>query len=112
MYDLSWFFSNHGAWATDNRLLSTMTPIYRTRKSSDEYVVEIDLPGLQRKDLHVTLKDNCVMLTGTWREKEFSYYARIPHSYDKDAVAATLLDGVLTLKVPAIKIETREIIVN
>ena len=89
--------------------------------SETETAIEIvaDLPGLDKKDISVSLEDNLLIIKGERKEekeskdKRFhtierssgSFYRalRLPAEVDKDKVEATFKDGVLTLKLHKIK---------
>lgn len=90
------------------------TPLADVEETDDAYLVEIELPGVDRKDIDVTLSRRQLTVTGERKEKErtgilrrrtrvtgrFHYDVHLP-SADPDAeVTAGYDDGVLTVRVP------------
>jgi HSP20 family protein len=98
------FASTGGAW----------TPLADVTETDDAYVVEIDVPGVQRKDLTVEVAGGELRISGELVEKErvgwlrrrtrhvgrFAYRTWLPGDVDADAISADLADGVLTVRAP------------
>jgi len=98
-------------------------PPFEVRETKDRFIFMADLPGVEAKDIEITLTGNRLTITGTRIEKvekgeEGEYYARertygkftrsftLPEGADLAAVQATLNVGVLTIvfpKVPAVQ---------
>jgi HSP20 family protein len=96
-------------------------------ETDDAYVVEIELPGVKKKDIEISLSGRRLLVTGERVEKErtgilrrrtrrvgrFRYEVVLPGAVDEDGVEASLEDGVLTLLVPKASTERpRRIEVN
>jgi HSP20 family protein len=78
-----------------------------------------DLPGMEKKDIKVSLEDNLLTIQGERKEekesKEKQYHTierrsgsfyralRLPVEVEKDKVEAAFKDGVLTLRLPKSK---------
>jgi HSP20 family protein len=78
-----------------------------------------DLPGMEKKDIQVSLEDNLLTIQGERKEekesKEKQYHTierrsgsfyralRLPVEVEKDKVEAAFKDGVLTLRLPKSK---------
>ena len=91
-----------------------MTPPGSLHEEDDAYVVELDLPGIDKKDVRIDIADRRLTVTGTRVETErkgfvrhstrvtgsFSYGALLPSPIDEGAVSATMADGVLTIRLP------------
>ena len=89
-------------------------PLADVEETDDAYVVEIDLPGVQREDIDIQLTDRQLTVSGEIKEKErsgilrrrtrrvgqFQYSVTLPADVDADEVTAHLDDGVLTVRVP------------
>jgi HSP20 family protein len=83
-------------------------------ETDDAYVVEIELPGVKKKDIDISLSGRRLLVTGERKEEErtgilrrrtrrvgrFRYEVLLPGAVDEDGVQASLEDGVLTLRVP------------
>ena len=83
--------------------------------------ITADLPGMEKKDIKVSLEDNLLTIQGEKKEEKESkdkryhtierrsgsFYraVRLPVSVEKDKVEAAFKDGVLTLRLPKAKIE-------
>jgi HSP20 family protein len=90
------------------------TPLADVRETEDGYLVEIDVPGVKRKDLTVEIAGTELRVTGEIVEKEkvgwlrhrtrrvgqFSYHTQLPADIDAEHISADLVDGVLTVRVP------------
>ena len=103
------------------------TPLADVTETDDAYLVEIDLPGVDRKDLTVEVAGDQLRVSGEIVEKEklgwlrhrsrrvgqFSYQTLLPGGIDAEHISADLADGVLSVRAP--KSETakpRRITVN
>ncbi|MEV7954449.1 Hsp20/alpha crystallin family protein [Streptomyces sp. NPDC058316] len=93
-----------GAW-------SPLTDLHET---DDAYVVEAELPGIERQDIDIEISDRELCITGEYKECEregalrhstrraghFEYRTLLPTDLKAERVTATLADGVLTVTVP------------
>ncbi len=84
-------------------------------ETEDAYVIQLDVPGIDRNDLEITLEDGTLKVSGERRmqdEHEDGQYHRIERSYgrffrsftfgpnaDADNIEAHFDDGVLTVRV-------------
>ncbi|KAA9149830.1 Hsp20/alpha crystallin family protein [Amycolatopsis acidicola] len=85
-------------------------------ETEQEYVLDVELPGVVREDIAVEVTGNLVAVTGELKEKEregrfhrrarrtgqFSYRVTLPRDVDGDKVEAVLDEGVLTVRVPKV----------
>jgi len=94
----------------------TWVPAFDISENDKEYVVSAELPGIDSKDLEVTLSDGVLEIKGEKkREKEENgdnihrverYYGSfhrsfvVPEKVEEDKVGASYKDGVLTLTLP------------
>ncbi|MFJ1543269.1 Hsp20/alpha crystallin family protein [Micromonospora chalcea] len=90
------------------------TPLADVSETDDAYLVEIDVPGVDRKNLNVEVAASELRVSGEIIEKQkigwlrhrtrrvgrFAYRADLPCDIDTDHVSADLADGVLTVRVP------------
>jgi len=108
------FFYGWPSFSGENDLSwSPRTDIAETDK---EIVIDVELPGLNRDDIKVEVKDNTLTVTGERKQenkKENAECCRVERHYGKfertfglpdtvvdDKIAATYKDGVLTLTLP------------
>jgi HSP20 family protein len=95
---------NGGAWM----------PITDIEETDDAWVIEAELPGVNRQDLNVEMRDSELIIAGEIKEKErkgvlrrqtrktgeFEYRVTLPGDSDAEHIEANLHDGVLTVRVP------------
>lgn len=83
-------------------------------ETDDAFIVEIDLPGIDKKDVDIDLEGRRLTVTGERKERERTGMLRrrtrtvgtyrhelvLPADVDEDGVDASLHDGVLTVRLP------------
>jgi HSP20 family protein len=83
-------------------------------ETDDAWIVEAELPGVNRKDVSVELREGELVINGEIKEKErkgvvrrrtrrtgqFEYRVTLPGQTDPDKIEASLHEGVLTVRVP------------
>ena len=102
------FFDAPSAWA----------PRLDVKESAEDYRVQVDLPGVDKKDISVSLEDGLLSISGrrqaehqeegaggTWHRVErawgsFERHLRLGDGVDADGVKAEAKDGVLTVRIP------------
>lgn len=100
--------------------LSAVAPKVDVSETEEGYEIEAELPGMDEKDVKVTLGDGMLTIKGEKKaereEKKKDYYLsersygtvqrsfRLPDSVDADKISAAFSKGVLTLSLP----KTRE----
>ncbi len=97
------------------RLSEWLAPASEASSDDRAYRIAIELPGVDEKDIEITVNDGMVTVKGekresreekgeTWyfSERQFGSFSRsfrLPADADQGAVSADLKDGVLTLSV-------------
>ena len=89
------------------------TPPVDVHETEDEYLVEIDLPGVKSEDVNVEVNDNVLSISGArvadeteaaqLVERPYGTFARtltLPQGVDNDSIQAGYHDGVLELRIP------------
>ncbi len=95
------------------------TPSVNTREGEHAYHVEVDLPGVNKENINVDVKDNIVTISGerkTKKEvKEEDYYKvessygkfersfTLPENVDVENIHAESEDGVLEVVIPKLQ---------
>jgi HSP20 family protein len=83
-------------------------------ETEDSYLIDMDLPGVDRDDVDIEVVGRRLVVTGERKEKErvgllrrqtrtigrFRYEVSLPDQVNEDGIAAALTDGVLHLQVP------------
>lgn len=94
----------------------TWVPSLDVRETEDRFEVTVDLPGLEPGDVHVTIEDGMLSISGTrelsredrgdtWHriERSFGTFARsirLPRTAATERIEATFDNGVLAVSVP------------
>ncbi|MDT3440460.1 MULTISPECIES: Hsp20/alpha crystallin family protein [unclassified Pseudofrankia] len=104
-----------GGGAPEGRTFSTLanmiTPV-DIEETDDGFIVEIDLPGVSKKNITIDLQDNELIVGGAIEERErtgklrrqarrtgsFEHRIALPGDVDPESVRASLCDGVLTIR--------------
>lgn len=99
-------------------LRSGMVPAADVVVTDDDVVVHMDVPGLSADKLDIELENDVLTVRGerpyphvtegeqrAWQRVErgfgrFERSLRVPQGLDPEAVAAELVDGVLTIRIP------------
>ena len=94
----------------------TWRPLAEVSETEDGYVVEVEVPGVAREDLDITLSANELEISGEFVEKKkvgwlrtrsrtrrtgsFEFRTLLARDVDADKITAALADGVLTVTIP------------
>ena len=108
------FFPSH--WHDDKVRVSTWHPVVDVYEEEGSYVVKAELPGMDRKDIEVDIKDGVLALTGQRSSenevKEGKYFRKeraygkfyrafnLPDNLNEDEIKAEFKDGLLTITLP------------
>jgi HSP20 family protein len=95
---------------------TTFAPDMEVKETKDAYLIQADLPGVQMKDLEVSITGNRLSVTGRREEEQrreddryfvyeraygtFSRSLVLPEGADVDKLRADLKDGVLQIIIP------------
>ena len=110
----------------ERRFFLQRTPAMRTdiRETENAYILEADLPGFTREDVHAEIKDGYLTIRAEHKsetEDKNETYLRRERSYgsfsrtfdldgiDADAITASFKDGVLTLELPKLTPKAEEV---
>ncbi len=99
---------------TENK--ETLLPRLDVAELKDRYEIKAELPGMDEKDIELTLEDGLLTISGEKKaeteEKEKGYYlkecsygsfsrsVRLPDNISDDKIDAKFKKGVLTVKLP------------
>lgn len=106
------FFGELAPWSGEERFV----PAIDVRESEDSYIVETDIPGMKKEDIHIEVADNVLTIKGErkseseQKEKEYRRLERsygsfrrsvqVPGGFRHDNVSAKFEDGVLRITLP------------
>ena len=134
MFELTPFRSNYYVSAYDpfkemeefeRRFFGQRTPAMKTdiRETENAYILESDLPGFSREDIHAEIKDGYLTIRAEHKsenEDKNESYLRRERSYgsfsrtfdldgiDAEAITASFKNGVLTLELPKMQQKVEE----
>lgn len=99
--------------------ISGFTPAVNTREGEFAYHIEVDLPGVNKKDIHVDLKDDVLTISGERKiknevkkkdyykmESSYGKFQRsftLPENADSENIKANCEDGMLEVVIPKMK---------
>ena len=91
-------------------------PALDVHEDKDSFSIRVELPGMKREDIEVTLQDGALVITGERKEEKVSnettvhrqerYYGKftraltLPAAVSGDKVKAQYKDGILTVTLP------------
>jgi HSP20 family protein len=89
-------------------------PLVDIEETDDAWILEAEVPGVNRKDVNVDVRDSEVFISGEIKEKErkgilrrrtrpvgrFEFRVMLPGDVDGDGIDAKLDDGVLNVRIP------------
>lgn len=104
------------AWVSEESGLRNWRPAVDIYDNDEYIVIKAELPGVDKKDIHVDVKDGVLTLSGerTYENevKEDNYHRRerasgkfqrsftLPEGFDPDKIDADYKDGVLKIEIP------------
>ncbi|MCP5086061.1 MAG: Hsp20/alpha crystallin family protein [Rhodobacteraceae bacterium] len=99
-----------------SKIAGWFQPAAEARSDEDAYEIRLEVPGIEKDDLELTLEDGLLTISGeketVKEEKRESYYFserqygsfsrsfRLPGDANSDAISADTKNGVLTIRVP------------
>ncbi|MDD3043529.1 MAG: Hsp20/alpha crystallin family protein [Methanosarcinaceae archaeon] len=100
---------------------NTFSPLTDVMEEEDRVVVTTELPGIDKKDVELSVRDNVLVISASRgteekqekegylsKERTFTRYHReiaLPDTVTEDGGSAKLLNGVLTVTLPRVKVE-------
>jgi HSP20 family protein len=93
---------------------TSWAPLVDIEETDDAWVVEAELPGVERKNITVELRDSELEISAAIKERErkgivrrqtrrtgrYEYRVQIPGHPDPEQIEAQLRDGVLSVQIP------------
>lgn len=99
-----------------NVALSAWTPAVDIAEHENEYIVKVELPGIAKDDVKITLESNILIIRGEKKhekeikeedyhriERSFGSFQRsftLPTTVKSDKIDAAYKDGILTVSLP------------
>jgi len=69
----------------------------------ENYVVEVDLPGVKKKDIDLSMHEDIVHVIAEREDLEFHGHLHFPMKVDPKKAAAKFSNGLLRVEVPLIE---------
>ena len=79
---------------------SAVTPYTYLRETEDAIVLTVEVPGVKKEGIDLQTHNGILTLLAETNHRRKSYSFRMPNYVDQGAIAASLEDGVLTVKLP------------
>ncbi len=116
------------SWSRDNggRAIGTWTPNADITEDEKEYLIHLDIPGMEKNDIKINFQDGRVTITG---EREFEerdekkdyirqerYYGsfyrsfKLPEKVKEEKIQATFKNGVLKVVIPKAEVVKPKVI--
>ena len=125
LFDIDRFFNDSWPQATQSQTGTFFAPRVDIREAGDHYQITAELPGVDKKDIHIHVKDGVLTLEAeTSQEDEEKKggkvirqerrYGKLMRSFNLGAdveesdIKASFEDGVLTLEAPKIVEKVQE----
>ncbi|MEO1938854.1 MAG: Hsp20/alpha crystallin family protein [Sulfurimonas sp.] len=120
-FDLMNEFFKQFELETEPKEIVDFTPAVNTREDADAYYIDVDLPGVKKEDVEISIDKNILTIKGERKVqnevKEDDYYriesaygsfARsftLPEKVDTENIEAKTENGVLEIVIPKLKVE-------
>jgi HSP20 family protein len=103
-------------WVRDGSKLQDWAPSVDVYDDDKKFVIKAEIPGVDKKDIHIDVKDSILTLSGERshendvkeenfhrKERAFGKFQRsftLPEGTDPDRIVADYKDGVLNIEIP------------
>ncbi len=106
-------------FSMDTRLsepVTSLMPLMNIEETKDAYRITVELPGMEKDDIDIQIKDNVLTISGEKKEEhteeegtfyrrerrfgKFSRSVNLPSDIDVEKIDAEYKNGVLTLTLP------------
>ena len=103
-------------WVRDGSKLHNWAPSVDVYDDDKMFVIKAEIPGVDKKDIHIDVKDSILTLSGERshenevkeenfhrKERAFGKFQRsftLPEGTDPDRIVADYKDGVLNIEIP------------
>lgn len=91
-------------------------PRVEVEENEDEFVMSLEVPGMKKKDIDISVKDNVITISGEKKEHvhkkeaqthlneicygKFSRSFQLPGNVDSDKIKGNWEDGILSIQIP------------
>ena len=108
--------------ATQEQNVVDFRPKVNTRETEDAYHIEVELPGVKKKDVDISVDGNILTISGERNvrdevkdedyhkvESRYGLFSRsftLPEKVDISNIEAEFVNGVLEIAIPKLKVDT------
>lgn len=91
-------------------------PRVEVEENEDEFIMSLELPGMKKKDIDISVKDNVITISGEKKERvhkkeaqthlneicygKFSRSFQLPNNVNSDKIKGNWEDGILSVEIP------------
>jgi HSP20 family protein len=91
-------------------------PRVEVEENEDEYLMHLEVPGMKKKDIDISVKDNVITISGEKKERvhkkdsqthvneicygKFSRSFQLPNNVNSDKIKGNWEDGILSIEIP------------
>jgi HSP20 family protein len=100
--------------ASGDQVVRPWVPPVDIEETENEWILEAELPGVDKRDIDVEAHESEVVISGELKERErkgilrrrtrrtgaFEFRVTLPGPTDADAITADVKNGVLTVRIP------------
>jgi HSP20 family protein len=113
------FFGRMGSLLEDSTVVRNWAPVVDIYETENEVVLKAELPGMEKKDIHLEVRDHTLTLSGERKhekEEKEENFRRVERSYgkfyrsfslpstvDAEKVKANMKEGVLEISLPKVE---------
>jgi HSP20 family protein len=124
-------FGRDFGWPAEGSRAAAMTPSIDVSETESELKIDLDLPGVEEKDVDLVIADNVLTVKGEKKaqredkkkdfhlvERSYGAFSRsltLPFAVDPDKAKATFKNGVLSIslpKPPEVKAKAKKIAIS
>eukprot|EP01156_Anaeramoeba_ignava_P012197 Anaeramoba_ignava/a488136_8.p1 GENE.a488136_8~~a488136_8.p1 ORF type:complete len:143 (+),score=30.72 a488136_8:36-464(+) len=115
-------------WSGEDSYLTKFNPTVDIEENEDKFTFHAELPGLDKKDVNISVKDNVLTISGEKIQKnkdkklnfhriessygKFQRCFKLPQNIKQNEIQANFDNGILTINVPiAEEAKPREIVI-
>ncbi len=112
--DFDNFFSSF--WNSEDSYLTKFNPTVDIEENDDEFLFHAELPGLDKENVKISLKDNILTISGEKAQKnkdkklnfhriesaygKFQRCFKLPQNVKQEDIKADFKDGILNIAIP------------
>ena len=89
--------------AEEENLKVPVSPAAFIYHTEDEYIIEIELPGVKKEDIEIKITENTFCIRAPRKSMEYTGCWVLDHDFDADESNASYENGLLSVRVPIVE---------